>query len=78
MYRGSYIILKGVNMNVQNSKLEEEIKPLLFAIYLNSNKIEEWLTSKNTEFMGYTPLHVIENGGAELVVGYLKRNLGIN
>jgi hypothetical protein len=65
-------------MDVQNFKLEEEIKPLLFAVYLNSNKIDEWLTSTNAEFMGYSPLYVIENGGAELVVGYLKRNLGIN
>jgi hypothetical protein len=80
MLGGVSMIGKNVNVGfkVANYPLEEQIGPLLYSAHLNESKVNEWLTSSNVEFMGYAPLHVIQNGGAGLVVGYLKRKLGIS
>lgn len=53
----------------------KEIRALMFAATLSSSKIEEWMTKENPELMGFSPQYVIDNGGIDLLIEYLKRKL---
>lgn len=53
----------------------KEIRSLVFAATLSSSKIEEWMNKENPELMGFSPQYVIDNGGIDLLIEYLKKKI---
>ena len=61
-----------------NDEKVKEIRQLMFGATLSSSKLKQWMSEENVEFMGFSPQFVIDNGGIDLVIEYLKRKLAVN
>lgn len=62
----------------ENEEKLEQIRSLVYKATLNSNKTNEWMNKENPELMGFSPLYIVDNGGADLLIEYLKISLGLD
>jgi hypothetical protein len=62
----------------ENDEKLKLIRTLVFKATLNSSKVDEWMFKENFELMGFSPQYIIDNGGIDLLIEYLKRKLALN